>query len=90
MDLAMQTLVGKLTHLERIVLLCEDSIRTRREKKLVGYWLWAISIACFVAAIAVPHGALFRAEVFIGLAMAAIGCIVLYLGRKRRRQRRRR
>lgn len=86
----MQTLAGKLTHLERIVLACEDSIKTRREKKLVGYWLWLISIACFVAAFAVPHGSLFKAEVIAGLAMATIGCAVLYLGRKRRRRRRRR
>jgi len=86
----MQTLTGKLTHLERIVLACEDSIRTRREKKLVGYWLWSISIVCFVAAVAVPHGSLFKAEVSAGLAMAAIGSTVLYLGRKRRRNRRRR
>jgi hypothetical protein len=88
--LAMHTLAVKLTLLERIVFVCEDSIRTRREKKLVGYWLGSISIACFVAAIAVPHGSLFKAEILAGLVMAALGCIVLYLGRKRRRHRRRR
>jgi cadmium resistance protein CadD (predicted permease) len=86
----MHTLAVKLTLLERIVFVCEDSIRTRREKKLVGYWLGSISIACFVAAFAVPHGSLFKAEILAGLAMAALGCIVLYLGRKRRRRRRRR
>jgi hypothetical protein len=62
----------------------------RQGNQNIWYWLWAISLLCFFAAVAVPHGFLFRYEVLAGLILGIAGFVGRYRPRKRVRRRDRR
>jgi hypothetical protein len=79
---------GRPSHANQIAtLLSEFLIKTRREKRAFWYWLWAISIICFVSAAAVPHGRFFVQEVLAGLIGAVSGTAGLFFLKRKGRRR---
>ena len=74
--------VGARRRLKRVF-----DIKARRDKRAVWYWLWAIGLFCFVAALAAPHGFLFRWEILAGV-IAGISGLAGRYGPKRKTRRR--